>query len=54
MRDRFLIEYPQYLTVDPADEVAVFDQMLPMWVTQFTGPLQEGGRRRDPKESMNK
>ncbi|MCJ1246224.1 hypothetical protein MMC30_003430 [Trapelia coarctata] len=45
VRDEFLKLYPQYLVPDPADESAVFDQMLPMWVSQFTGKLQKGGRR---------
>ena len=44
VRDRYLKAYPRYLKDDPNDEVAVFDQMLPMWVSQFSGKLQQGGR----------
>ena len=46
VRDRFLHKYPEFLTEDPENEGAVFDQMLPMWVTQFSGILTRGRKVR--------
>ena len=40
----FLKNYPQFLFDDEQNEGAIFDQMLPMWVLQLSGPLQTGGR----------
>ena len=43
-KSEFLEKYPEFLVDDDQNEGAVFDQMLPMWVMQLSGPLQTGGR----------
>ncbi|KAI0407262.1 P-loop containing nucleoside triphosphate hydrolase protein, partial [Xylaria palmicola] len=48
-KEKLLSEYPEFLKESPANEAAVFDQMLPMWIMQTTGPLQDGGRNPRPR-----
>ncbi|KAF2446062.1 hypothetical protein P171DRAFT_519658 [Karstenula rhodostoma CBS 690.94] len=41
VRDRYLRMYPQWLEVDPDNELGVFDQMVCMWSGRFTGPMKQ-------------
>lgn len=41
VRDRYLAKYPHWLTEDPNDELAVFDQMVCMWSGRYTGGLKQ-------------
>ncbi len=51
VKEKYLKDFPEFLFDDATNEAAVYDQMLPMWILQTSGLLQEGGRRaqvRDP------
>jgi hypothetical protein len=45
VKDSYLQQCPEFLH-EVSNEAAVYDQMVPMWILQTSGPLQEGGRRR--------
>ncbi len=44
VKDKYLEEFPAFLKEDEDNEAAVYDQMVPIWILQTSGPLQEGGR----------
>lgn len=44
VKDRYLEEYSEFLKEEEGDEAAVYDQMVPIWILQTSGPLQNGGR----------
>lgn len=46
VKGELLKKYSEFLHDDPDNEAAVYDQMLPMWILQTSGPLQQGGRKR--------
>ena len=43
VKEDYLKQYKEFLEEDPENEVAVFDQMLPMWSMATTGLLGKGG-----------
>ncbi|KAK0732045.1 P-loop containing nucleoside triphosphate hydrolase protein [Lasiosphaeris hirsuta] len=44
VKDKYLEEFSEFLNQDKDNEAAVYDQMVPIWVLQTSGPLHEGGR----------
>ncbi|KAM5472504.1 hypothetical protein MauCBS54593_003096 [Microsporum audouinii] len=46
----FKEKYSEFIIEDPENEAAVFDQILPIWIMQTSGKLQDGGRGRKGKE----
>lgn len=44
VKDEYLSKFPEFLKEDEGNEAAVYDQMVPIWILQTSGPLQEGGR----------
>lgn len=49
-KNELMEEFPEFLTEDPENEAAVFDQILPIWIIQMSGKLQDGGRNRESRE----
>lgn len=48
VKESYLQQFPEFLCEDEHNEAAIYDQMVPMWILQTSGPLQEGGRRPQP------